>query len=50
MQNQLVGITAHDPVAFAGGGLLLLVVAVAASWVPAWRATRVDPMVALRTE
>jgi putative ABC transport system permease protein len=50
MQNQLVGITARDPIAFAGGGLLLLVVAVAASWVPAWRATRVDPMVALRAE
>jgi len=50
MQNQLVGITARDPIAFAGGGVLLLVVAVIASWVPAWRATRVDPVVALRTE
>ena len=50
MQNQLVGITARDPIAFAGGGLLLLVVAVVASGVPAWRATRVDPVVALRAE
>ena len=50
MQNQLVGITARDPIAFAGGGVLLLVVAVVASWVPAWRATRVDPVVALRAE
>jgi putative ABC transport system permease protein len=50
MASQLVGITPRDPLTFAGGGLLLLGVALFASYVPAWRASRVDPIVALRAE
>ena len=46
----LYGVTATDAATFAAGALLLCVVAVIASWFPARRAARVDPMVALRSE
>jgi len=38
----------HDPLAFAGAAALMVLVAVAASGIPAWRATRVEPIAALR--
>jgi ABC-type lipoprotein release transport system permease subunit len=37
-------------VTFASATVLLAVAAVLATWLPAWRATRVDPLVALRVD
>jgi predicted permease len=46
----LFGLTPHDPATLLGAALLLAVIAAGASFVPAQRAARVDPMVALRCD
>jgi predicted permease len=50
LRSLLFGVAADDLLTYAAVVLLLAVVAVAACYVPAWRATKVDPMAALRHE
>jgi putative ABC transport system permease protein len=50
LRSLLFGVTPTDPTTFAAVGFVLLVVALAAATVPAWRAVRVDPGMVLRGE
>jgi len=50
LESMLFNIDARDPVSFAAGPVMLTAVAVAACWLPARRATRLDPVTVLREE
>lgn len=46
----IIGVKPHDPAIFLSVPIVLAVVMLAACWLPAWRAARIDPMLALRQE
>lgn len=50
LSNQLFGVSATDPVTIVGATVLMVIVTSVAALVPAWRASRVDPTLALRCE
>ena len=50
LASQLHGITPSDPITLVAGTAVLVSVALASSFIPAWRASRVDPAVALRDD
>jgi putative ABC transport system permease protein len=48
VESQLFGVEASDPLVFAIGAAILLSASMLATLIPAWRASRIDPMVSLR--
>src|SRR5262249_24803525 len=50
LTTMLFEVSANDPLTFTGAALLLALVAILACWIPARRATMVDPLIALRSE
>jgi ABC-type antimicrobial peptide transport system permease subunit len=50
IRSELFGVSAGDPASLAGAALVLTAVALTAAYRPAWRASRIDPMISLRQD
>jgi putative ABC transport system permease protein len=50
LSSMLFGVQANDPVVYLAVAVLLGIVALVASYVPAWRASKIDPLAAIRQE
>jgi putative ABC transport system permease protein len=50
LRSMVVQVSATDPIAFGGAAAVLIVAALLGCWIPARRAMRVDPVIALRHE
>lgn len=50
VQSMMFGVSAFDPMAFASAAALLTLIGLAAAWIPARRASAVDPAIALRSQ
>ncbi len=50
IRGLLFGVAPHDPVTFAGVAALMAAIGVAACWIPAVRAARIDPAITMRAE
>jgi ABC-type antimicrobial peptide transport system permease subunit len=48
VRSLLIGVSPNDPAGYAAVSLMLALVALIATWLPAWQASAVDPIVALR--
>jgi putative ABC transport system permease protein len=50
IRGLLFGVAPHDPTTFLGVALLMAAIGIGASWIPALRASRIDPAIAMRTQ
>jgi ABC-type antimicrobial peptide transport system permease subunit len=50
IQGLLFGVAPHDPATFLGVAALMAAIGIGACWIPARRAARIDPAIAMRSE